>query len=263
MSGYPQQPPYPPPGYPPPPGYAAPGYPPPPGYPQQPQPTDGGGGCCSPGCCLGCVIVLLIGIIAIAGIGYYVYVGVANAAAEGVRQFAKEVVADAPIPEPQKERIAGKIEFLVNELTRLDKLIGRIQEGKFSEENLKKVVEDAMKSPIVQGLMVEVAKGKYLEESELSDEEKAQAESVWRRFIQGLVDGRISQDQAKEVLNKISTAKGDGEREFDEEISDEKLRDFIDSCKGLADNAGIPENAPEVNLADEFDRLVDGILQKF
>lgn len=72
----------------------------------------------------------------------------------------------------------------------------------------------------------------------------------------------IPQQELDTVLDTISEKKNNrDEREFKHPISDEELREFITKAKQAADDANVPEEVPEVNFADEFDKAIDEALK--
>ena len=94
------------------------------------------------------------------------------------------------------------------------------------------------------------------------EQEKDAARIATRRFTHGTIRQIISEQQANSVLDTISSVNGEGERTFRHPITDEELRAFVAAAKQAADDAGVPEDVPEVNFADEFDKAIDDALGK-
>ena len=51
-----------------------------------------------------------------------------------------------------------------------------------------------------------------------------------------------------------------GQREFKQKLTDDEVRAFVDAAKQAADDAGVAEEVPEINFADEFDKAIDEAL---
>ena len=62
------------------------------------------------------------------------------------------------------------------------------------------------------------------------------------------------------MLDTISVENVQGQREFKQQLSDDEVRTFVDAAKQAADDAGVAEEVPEINFADEFDKAVDEAL---
>ena len=106
-------------------------------------------------------------------------------------------------------------------------------------------------------LVVEQA---YLEQSGFDEEEKAAARATIHRFSHGTINRLISEDQVNSVLDAISIENAGGGRQFQHPVTDEQLREFIAAAKQACDDANVPEEVPDVNFADEFDKAIDEAL---
>ena len=103
----------------------------------------------------------------------------------------------------------------------------------------------------------------YLRDSGLSEEELAAADLAVQRFARGVIDKSIPEAKREELLDMVSDKDSQGRREFRKSLTDDELRAFLAGITEAADEAGVPEEVPEINFADEFDEAVDMALGKF
>lgn len=199
---------------------------------------------------VGCgILVVLLAVAAVAGIMWV---------KSKARQFGTDVAAsaiksgltDMDIPGDQRKRIDARI----------DEVSQLFKDGVLSLEDVGRVFERLQKSPLLSSGMAMYFEQTYVADSGLSTEEKAEAEITARRFIRGAADGEISRDTTEAVLDEISEKDSDGNRQFPEQLADDELRAFLSAMSEAANEAGIPEDAAEINFADEFDRVIDAAL---
>ena len=100
----------------------------------------------------------------------------------------------------------------------------------------------------------------YIRDSGLSDDEKAAAEIAIHRFARGVIDESIPEAEREAVLDTISSENAQGQREFKQKLTDDEVRAFVNAAKQAADDAGVAEEVPEINFADEFDKAIDEAL---
>ena len=203
-------------------------------------------GCTCVGCLLGCfglVVVLTI----LGGVGAWWGV---KKIPDWTRNVIDKAVQGSDLTPEDKQVV----------MTQVDRLVVGYKQGKVDLQKLAQFGEKLAKSPLMDLMIAYAAKVKYIEPSDLSDEEKAEAEKVLQRLARGVVEEKIPDDELDVALNHISSEVGNGGRQFRENVSDAELRAFIKECKKLADDAEIPEGEYHVDIGGELKKLVDEIL---
>ncbi len=213
---------------------------------QQPLPPTKKSGCGCVSCLLGClgvsVVLAIVGGIA----AWYVVQKLPDWTRQGIAQAIEESDLEAD----DKRMVMQQV----------DRLVDGYKQGKVDIQKLGTLVEDFTKSPLMDLLIAFGAKVKYIDNSGLSPEEKAEAEKTLQRVARGVIEEKITQEQLDVALNHISNKMSNGQRQFKDEVSDEKLREFLKECKRLADEAMVPDEEHKVDIGGELKKLVDKAL---
>jgi hypothetical protein len=201
-------------------------------------------------CLIGCLVVcggvgLLVVIFAI-----WVAYNWRTWAAAGVSEVAKQAIAESDLPAEEKVDIQAQV----------DRVAGAFRDGQMSMEQLVLMIEKLVESPLMGSLMVTMVDTKYLDKSNLPDEEKSAGRETLRRFVRGAIDEKIPQPEVDAVIDLVGTRDPEGGFELKEALTDEELRAFFAAAKSAADQAGVPEQVAPVDPSDEFKRVVDEAL---
>lgn len=215
---------------------------------RDPNKPPGMSGCAKVG--IGCGIALVI-LTIVVGIGaWYVTSHMRELGADLATAALKGALEELKIPDDQEQRI----------VQRIDDLGQMFKDGKIELEDVGRIVDGITKGPLIAAGMALATERAYLDKSGLDDAEKEVARISIRRFTHGAMRENIPQEEVNSVLDTISTIDAEGTRQFRSPVSDDELRAFIEAAKQAADKNEIPENVPEINFADEFDKAVDRAL---
>lgn len=201
-------------------------------------------------CLLGClaiaVVLAIIGTIATIWIARNWRDWVATAAAEGLNQGieASELSAE------EKAQIKSEV----------DRVIVGFRAGNVSTEQVGKIIEGIVNSPLMTAIIASVAEAKYVDKSGLSPEEKAEAEVTLQRFARGVIDDKINDQTTETVFSQIATKDANGQWKFRDNVSDDELRTFLEDAKNAADAAQIPQEQQKFDPSDEIKRVIDQAL---
>ena len=116
-------------------------------------------------------------------------------------------------------------------------------------------------SPLLTSIVVSVVDQKYLERSGLTDEEKSEGRQTVRRFVRGMVDGKIPQASIDDAMQHVADRQGDGEWKLRDQVTDESLRAFFTSAKASADTAQIPAEPEDFDPSDEIKKVIDSAME--
>jgi hypothetical protein len=177
--------------------------------------------------------------------------------AGGVEGAVDAVLVEMQIDEQEQGEIMGHVQTLMTKYTSKE----------ISNEQLARVLENLVESPLVAAAMLGGIDKLYFESSDLNDEEKAAARVQLRRYANGLFDEEISPDTIEVVLASVSTDDPDdndivmqyktgpsGSERYAlrsaDEVSADDLRELVAQAQAAADEAGIEANPAEIDLSD-------------
>lgn len=177
--------------------------------------------------------------------------------ASGVESAVSSVLVEMNINDAEQGEIMGHVQTLMTKYTSKE----------ISNEQLARVLENLVESPLVAAAMLGGIDKLYFESSDLNDEEKAAARVQLRRYANGLFDEEISPDTIEVVLASVSTDDPDendivmqyktgpsGSERYAlrsaDEVSADDLRELVAQAQAAADEAGIEANPAEIDLSD-------------
>ncbi len=200
------------------------------------------------GCLIALAVVLILALIG----GIYVSRNYKSWIASGVQAVSREVINESKLPDDQKAAIIAEV----------DKLSTDFKEGRVSFEDLQKVGEAIADSPLLPLAGVQLAKEQYIDRSNMTDEEKSAANRSLQRFARGIHEESIApaEEQVTEVIKPVVRLKPGNQWEFKENPTREELDQFVANCKKMADDAGVPDEPFDLNIAAELKKAIDGAL---
>ena len=201
---------------------------------------------------IGCGGIMVFGII-VAGIAvWYITANARELGADLAAGVMKNGLTELKLPADQQQRI----------FARIDEVSQNFKDKKITLEQVGLIFKEIAEGPLMPAGMSLVVERAYLDKSGFEEQEKDAARIATRRFTHGTIRQMIPEQQVNSVLDTISSVKGENNREFRHPVSDEELRAFVAAAKQAADDADVPEDVPEVNFADEFDKAIDEALGK-
>ena len=213
-----------------------------------PPPGPRRSGCFMP---TGCLVALALVAILLVGGGLYLYFNFRSIVGGMIAGAVTETITASQLPDEQKQRLIARIEQLKD-----DFIANRV-----TYEQLGRIAERIADSPILPIGMVYFMEQQYVEPSGLSTQEKHDARRTLERVARGVYEKDISHDKLDQMIAPISTIDAEGNRELKEQVTDEELRAFLKNAKAEADAAEVPDEPFHVDLADELDKAIDGVLK--
>jgi len=211
-------------------------------------PTQGMSGCAQAAIGFGIFAVILV-CIGLAGV-YWAIQNARGIAANMVTPAIQQVVSQMEIPAAQKTQISARIKELGEDF----------KTEKIGVKELEEILKGVAGSPIASAAATIWFTNEYITKSGLTDAEKQEATLTAKRFANGLLDKSISDKEANEVMDMISEETPDGQTNFKQTLTDKELREILLKMKSAADAAGVPADVPDINFANEFDKVVDRVL---
>jgi len=213
----------------------------------EPAPVEKSGwGSCLMGCLIGATIVVLMG----AGAAWWVLNNWKGWLVTGGTQVIEAGIDDSKLPDQEKVELKAELKRLRN----------GYREGKISDEQVLRVVETLVQSPLMRMLIVAAVETHYVVNSGLSDEEKTDAKVELQRFASGMMSKKISQEDLDEVLSHIADRDENGNLKIRETVSDKELREFLAAVAKKADAAEIPAKIEPVDPSDTLKQIIDNAL---
>ena len=202
---------------------------------------------------IGCAVIVVLGLIAAVLVGFWVAKNARELGTDLAVSAMKEGLNELEVPDDQRKRMHARI----------DDVGQQFKDGKLELQQVGAIFEKLSKSPILPAGVSLFVKRVYIRDSGLDEEEKAAAHIAIQRFSRGVIDGSIPEAKREAVLDMISTKDMNGNRQFQQKLTDDELRAFIKAVTETADEAGVPPEVPEINFADEFDKAIDEALDEF
>lgn len=203
------------------------------------------------GCgCRSCFLVFLAFFlisIAFCGIGGYLVV---KRAPDWAHDAIVAAVNDSELDAREKREIAKQ----------MDRLLKEYKAGNVSQERIARALEEVGKSPVLVLIMAYAAKENFIAPSGLTEDEKADAKLAFQRVARGTFNKKISPDDLEKALDYITTKDFNGNRQLKTRVPDSDLRELVKECNRVADEAGIPNEPYQVDVAAEVKRIVDRAL---
>lgn len=205
-------------------------------------------GCAKAG--IGCGIALLIVVIIVALGAWYIARNAKSWTAGAFASVVNQAVDQSTLPDEQKNAITSRVDHVRDEFVA----------GNITLEQIGRAMENLnVENLIAAGFTQYVGTGP-MQSSALSDDDRAVGKQAMNRVATGVLDGQISESQARQALAPIMQQTGSGNWEFKTNPTAEELQQVMDNANDLADKAGIPEDVEEVDFGKRVDEAFDEAL---
>lgn len=201
-------------------------------------------------CLTGCMIALLVFVALIIIAGVVIWMNWRDWAASIGERAIGEIIAEAQLPAAEQQQIKEQV----------GRVSAAFRSGQLSTGQLTKLIEKIGQSPLMTSIVASAVNINYISKSGLSDEEKAAATQTIRRFLRGVVDGKIDEASADVAMMYVAVRDSHGSWKLKEQVTDNELREFLTAAKTAADKAQIPAEAHDFDPSDELKRIVDETL---
>ncbi len=204
----------------------------------------------------GCLAVLAVLIVIAIIAGFWVRANYRGWFASGAISMVEAGLEDSELTEEQRAAIMVEVRELADDY----------RERRITNQQMVSVFEEVAQSPLIPMGAVYAVDSEYVQPSEMSTEEKAEARLALQRVARGFYEESISQDELESVLEPISKRQPEGEEGFNIDLQEpsavsiEELRRFIERADAAADAAGVPEEPYEIDIAAELGMAIDRAL---
>lgn len=212
----------------------------------------------------GCLIALGVLVLLVVIGGVFVAMNWRGWTASLIEQGMTTVIDEADVSDADAAAMKGEVASLMQDF----------RDEKVSFEDLAHVAEELAESPVMTAASVMFVDKTYVQSSSLPPEEKAEGTTQISRLMRGLFSEEISKTKIDDVTEPIhydpSTDKKppvqinsnnlNMQLKSPDDVTPEQLRAFLNNCKTTADEAGIPPERYEVDMAAEFSAAIDRAL---
>lgn len=197
------------------------------------------------GCLIALGVLLLLAIIG----GVIVAMNFKSWSADLTAAGMRAAIDSSDLPASEKPEINAII----------DQVRDEFKKDNITLEEIGSIFQDFDTSPVLSTGAALQFQAMYVTPSKLSDEEKTAAGVTFNRLAQAIVDGKVKWNDLDEVLKPIAYDAGNNELEFQkpEAVSDDEVRQVIGQAEAAADDAGVPDDVPQIDLSDEFKRYIE------
>lgn len=195
--------------------------------------------------CLTAVVLMSI-------LGYVVIRNIRGISANLVRDRAVRMVKESELPE---EQIQGLIH-------QVDRVASEFKRGNLTVEDVMRLADKVAEGPLFPLAMLAVAEDRYVEPSDLDEEEKRRASLALQRFARGVAEGCIPRQDIRSIVAKITWTTPEGEPRMMEQLSDEELRELLEEAEQAADDADISDEPYRPDIAAKAGQIVDRFFEE-
>jgi hypothetical protein len=194
------------------------------------------------------VILIIFGVLVLIVVctGIYVAMHWKGWAATAANNAAQELVNDSGLPPEQKEVILREIRQFGDDF----------KSGTVSMTELAQVARAVQDGPIIPLAGVQATRHKYIDPSDMTSKEKAEAILTLQRFARGLYEKSIRNDEVKDVVKPIASLTDNGRWKLKDNPTRMEIDQFVANAKVRADEAKIPNEPFDLNIADEIRKVL-------
>jgi len=196
------------------------------------------------------VLLIIFGVILLLLVcsGIYVAFHWRGWAADFANLATQEIIKESGLPDDQRDAILAEVKQFGDDF----------KAGKINTEELGRVAKAIADSPLIPIAGVQAARYKYIEPSDMSPEEKAAGILSLQRFARGIHEMKISKEIVDDVIKPVAEMKPNGRWSIKENPTRMELDQFIANAKARADEAMIPNEPFDLNIADELRKAIHG-----
>lgn len=218
---------------------------------------------------IGCVVVIVVVVLAFGVGAYYVKTQWRHWAATGINAVTDDMLADFQLPASDREGVKAEITRFTSQL----------EAGAVTSEHMQKLMEALQQGPLPGLLFLHAVVVGQVIPADIPVEEAQAARLNAQRLQRAVVEGKVTSQALQDVLKFIpreAEARPKAEAEsgsqppeaFNVEafgppkknMTAEDWRPVMGLIKKLADDAGIPNEPYQLELTQEIRKLLDQVL---
>ena len=210
--------------------------------------SQGGSGCRN--VAIGCSIVFLLGLVVVGVGSYFVMSNAKPWAAKAVVAGVEEGLKESDLSDKQKQEIMVRVEELSEDFA----------SGELSFEALGQIGKEIVESRTIIAGGVEFIVSNTIEDKvDLDEEQKAEVKRLVQRMARGIAEEKLDNDDFRPLMDIVFDKTGENQYEVKDDLSKEDVTQFLVELEKMVDEAEIPDEPYEVDIASEIDRIVESV----
>ena len=199
---------------------------------------------------IGCLVVILI----LGIVGYVVYRNAGNWLRSGGASIVvvamEAILNDTPLPQAEKDSIMKPVEDLAAD----------VKAGDVTFEQLASIGTTIAEGPIDDLVRMRAFELCYIEDSNVTDDEKAAARLVVGRYAHGIAQGSIetTADEIDEIIS-VTTTNDSGEEvtSLKDTLTPEEFKKCLAIMEKKADEVGIAQEQYQIDIGSAIQKAID------
>jgi|GEM_PF-3215373 len=192
---------------------------------------------------IGCLVLILVGAI----FSYLIVKNVQTIAVNAIQSTTEIAIDQSQLSEAQKTGVKKQIRRVANDY----KL------GKIDKDELIKLMEQIAKGRVLNIGAVHFVLSERIKNSQLPQEEKDMCQRTIDRVARGAIERTISMDELAAFMKEMHTVDRHGNHRYEGELTDDELLELLTEAKKLADDADVPDEDYEIDIAGELKKKID------
>ena len=199
---------------------------------------------------IGCSLVMLVFLVLLGVGGYFLARHGVPLAARAVAEGIEGVVKEADLPPEQKRQI----------VQRVDQLSEDFIEGNLTLDELGEIVENIVESrAFIAGGAEFVIRTQLIDELDIDEERQAQIKRLLQRLARGIVEEYLDPEDFEPLKDIVLVQTGENKYEVKDDLTKEEIEEFLVGLEKMVNDAEVPDEPYEVDIAGELDRIVDEV----
>jgi len=197
------------------------------------------------------VLLIILGSIFLCLVIAGIYVGMhwKGWVASAANTATQQIVRDSGLPQDQRDSIVTDIKQLGDDF----------QSGRISTQELGRITQAIANGPLLPLAGVQAARQKYVEPSDMTPREKDAAILTLQRFARGVHEKKIKKEEIDDVVKPVADLMPNGRWRLKDKPTRMELDQFLENAKAKADDAMIPNEPFDLNIADELRKAIHGV----
>jgi hypothetical protein len=193
---------------------------------------------------IGCLTFIILGGLA----SWYVVKNIKSITAEVAQSIAETLISKTQLSENDKNEL-----MLI-----LDEITEEVKKGEITEAQFSAMLKSFSESGLLPALALHFFENSYLNEADLSQEEKDEMIKQLSRYRWGLINDKVKYfTESNTKIMDIVSVKTDEGSEFKEKLTKDELLAAVQIMRETADSNEIGDKKYEIEVGKEIRKVLD------
>ncbi len=157
------------------------------------------------------------------------------------------VIEQCSLPEDQKIRLSASLDGLINDF----------RDKRISFAQLSAVFQELVEEPFIDLVLIEIVRGEAAKSGHFGDQDLSDISLSLDRLQRGIVEGTLRGDAVATTMDCVSAAQPGGTRQLKQPVTRADIAELMAAAAKHADQAGIPRERYQVDIAGELQGVID------